>query len=909
MGLWQRIANTFGRKGLNQDIADELAFHLEQRERVKREQGLSAEEARAASLRKFGNVTLAAERTADSNLVLWLESVARDAGRALRLLWKSPAYTATAVLTLALGVGANAAVFTLMKLIVMDALPVQQPEQLVVLHDSGHELGGYGNRMGNPMSSAFSYPLYRDLSSATNGIFSGVLARAEGRFTSVTLTTASKTDRVAAELVAGNYFSLLGVRPWRGRLLAESDNETQSDAAVVLSYGFWERAFGGDLSILNRTIRLNDQPFLVAGITPPSFYGISLGSTTDIYVPVAMVHRLQPAGQDPLPDRNYAWLSLIARLKPGVTIQQAQSALGVIYPPLRDKQLAYVLAPSRGFLANFDRQHIELTPGGQGYSSLREELEKPLQYMFAMTGIFLLITLVNIANLLIARGSRRSREMAVRLSLGAPRSALVRQLLIESCLLAGFGGLSAIMLAYLGTPLLLKQFSADLSQAGIHGRPDGGVLALSLVLSLMCGLFFGLGPALQSARTKVAENLKREGAMHTSRGQWGRRGLMAAQVALSFVLLASALLLTVSLRNLRHVDVGFRVDHLIRFKLDPSAAGYSPKVEASFAETVREEIGRLRGVENAAVAVVPVMENSDAGSRIAVEGYQPLTSADAHSRNDPVSPSFFATMEATFVAGRAFSEDEMRRGYKAAVVNQTFVRHFCAGRNPIGTHFALGGGAHGLPWTIVGVVHDSEYLNVRGHIEQLVYWPYTESRDLHELTFYIRTKGEARAVIPEIRIAVRKMDVRVPVSAVAAMSELIENELFAERGLSLAASVFALLACTLVGVGLYGVMAYMVAQRRREFGIRLAVGASPRAIARMVLREGVAIGIAGLALGIPCAFASSRWGREALYGLQAMEAGIWVAGAIGILLVTMLTTWIPARVAARIDPQKALKDE
>ena len=524
MGLWRRIANTFERRRLQQEIADEMAFHLEQRERANRERGMTAEEARIAARRRVGNVTLANERTADSDVVRWMDSGARDARLALRLLRKSPTFTATAVVTLALGIGANTAVFTLMKLIVMDALPVRQPEQLVVLHDSGPKSSGYGNRMGNAMSSAFSYPVYGDLSSATIPIFSGVLARAQGRFTAVTLMTTSSTERIAAEFISGNYFSLLGVRPWRGRLLTESDNQPNSNAAAVLSYGFWEREFGGNPDIVNQTIRLNNHPFVVAGIAPPSFYGISLGETTDVYVPVAMVHRLQPAEENPLPDRNFAWLSLIARLKPGVTIQQAQSALGVIYPPLRDKQLTYISAPWHGFLENFKRQHIELTPGGQGYSSLREGLEKPLQYVFAMTGIFLLITLVNIANLLIVRGSRRAREMAVRLSLGAPRAALVRQLVIESCLLAGIGGACAMALAYLGTPLLLKQFSAGLSEAGIRGRPDGAVLGLSLAVSLTCGLLFGLGPAWQSMRTRVAENLKVEGGTHTSRGQWGRVG-------------------------------------------------------------------------------------------------------------------------------------------------------------------------------------------------------------------------------------------------------------------------------------------------------------------------------------------------------------------------------------------------
>ena len=909
MGLWQKIRNTFERRELDRDIGDELAFHLEQKERANLESGMTPEQARNAARQKFGNLTLANERTADSDMVRWMESVTRDVKLALRLLLKSPAFTFTAVTTIALGIGANTAVFTLMKLIVMDALPVRQPEQLVVLHDSGQKSGGYGTRMGNGMSSAFSYPLYRDLDAGTSQIFSGVLARAGGRFTSVTLSTNSIAERISAEFISGNYFHVLAVRPWRGRLLTEGDNKPNSDAAAVLSYGFWKREFGGDPSIVNQTIRLNGNPFVVAGITPPSFYGISLGETTDVYMPIAMVRRLQPAAEDPLSDRNYAWLSLIARMKPGVNMQQAQSALAVIFPPLRDKQLAYIRSPWRGFLEDFKRRYVELTPGGKGYSGLREELEKPLQYVFAMTGIFLLITLVNLANLLIARGARRAREMAIRLSLGAPKRALMRQVLLESCVLAAIGGVCGMALAYLATPLLLKQFSANLSEAGVEAHPDTFVLTLSLVASLGSGLLFGLGPAWQSVQAKVSETLKREGATHTSGSQWGRWVLIASQVALSFVLLASALLLTMSLRNLRHIDLGFRTDHLVRFKIDPSAVGYSQSSEAIFAENVREKVGRLPGVEGAAVAVTPVMENSDAGFSVAVEGYQPPTHADAQSRADPVSPNFLATMGIQLVAGRSFSDQEMRRSYKVAVVNQMFVRHFLGGRNPIGVHFAIGGGSHGLQWTILGVTRDSEYLNLRGHIEPMIYLPYASSQDLHELTFYVRSKGDERIILQEIRTAVQKLDARVPVSAVGTMTEQIDGDLFAERSLSLASIVFAVLACVLAGVGLYGVMAYMVTQRRREFGIRLAVGASPQVIARMVLREGGTIGIAGLALGIPCAFGVSRWGREALYGLQAMQLELWVLAGLGILLVAVLTAWVPARIAAGVDPQKTLRED
>jgi len=420
---------------------------------------------------------------------------------------------------------------------------------------------------------------------------------------------------------------------------------------------------------------------------------------------------------------------------------------------------------------------------------------------------------------------------------------------------------------------------------------------------------FGLGPVWQSTQTRVAEALKRENGTYTARAQWGRRWLIAAQVGLSFVLLASALLLTMSLRNLRHIDLGFRTEHLIRFKLDASAVGYSRVGATNFAESVREAVRRLPDVENAAVAEIPVMEDSDSGFNLAVEGYQPPTHADAQSRSDPVSPNFFATMDIPFVAGHSFSEAEMQRRYENAVVNQTFVRHFFVGRNPIGMHFGLGGSAHGLSWTIVGVVHDSEYLGLRGHIEPLFYLPYTMLGELHELTFYVRAKGWERSTIREIRNAVQRLDARVPVSAVATMSELIDDELFAERSLSLAAIVFATLACLLAAVGLYGVMAYMVTQRRREFGIRLAVGASPGLIERMVLREGGAIGIAGLALGIPCAFAAGKWGREALYGLQTIQFGIWPIAGLGILLVSLLAAWVPARIAARIDPQKTLREE
>ena len=910
MGFWRKMTNAFHRPQLQQDIADELAFHLEEREQMNRARGMTPAEAQMAARRQFGNLTLAVEQTTGAELMSWLESTIRDTRLTLRILAKSRLFTAVALLTLALGIGANTAVFTLMKLIVLDALPVSQPQRLVVLHDDGPEQRGYGNRMGNALSSAFSYPAYQDLRPASSDIFSDIVAFAGGGGFSATLTTMSNAERILPEYISANYFSVLGVHPWRGRLLAEADDLPSSDAAIVLSYGFWQHQFGGDPKILHQTVRLNNVPCLVVGITAPSFYGVSLGQVTDVYVPLALTHRLSPKGKDPLEDRNYSWLALVGRMKPGVTLAHAQTALTVIYPAVRDKQLADIPgSPWPGFLEAFKHQFISLTPGGQGYSTLREGLEKPLAYIFAMTGIFLLITLVNIANLLIARGSRRTQEMAVRLSLGAPRSALVRQLVIESCVLAGIGGLCGIALAYVATPVLLFQFASDLSQAGINVHPDVPVLILAFAASLASGLFFGLAPAWQSARTRVSESLKRETGTHTARAQWGRRILVGSQIALSFVLLVSALLFAKSLHNLRHIDVGFRTDHLLRFKLDPTSAGYAGVAAANFVESVRQKVALLPGVQDLAIAETPIMENSDGGFNLAVEGYDPPTHADAQTRNDWVGPSFFSTLSIPLSAGRTYSDEEMQRGYKFAVVNETFVKHFFAGRNPIGRHFGIGGGRHGLPWTIVGVVRDSRYLSARGHIEPLMYLPYTLQDSLHELTFYARIGKSANSVMPLIRRTVQKLDARVPVSAFGTMEEQLDSQLSAERGLSVAANVFAVLAFFLAGVGLYGVMAYRVTQRRREFGIRLAIGARPDVIARLVVKEGAVTGLAGLALGIPFALLASHWESNQLYGLTAQDPALWALAALGILAVTMLAIWLPAHSAAAIDPQKILRED
>jgi predicted permease len=845
------------------------------------------------------------ENATEAVFIAWFDKVTRDVRLAFRMGRKAPVYATMAVLSLALGRGATTMIFTLMKNVVLDSLPVPHAEQLVILHDIGRH---NGHTYDDGMRSSFSYPMYRDLNAASGAIFNGILAV---RNVVVTLSAKQTAERASGELVSGNFFDVLGVKPWRGRLLTPADDEKLGGhPVVVLGYGLWQRVFGGDPNVIGRTIHLNDYPYVVIGITPPTFYGTNLGNNAELFVPMMMKAQMTPTW-DGLLDRNDYWCSLVARMKDGMTITQAGAALKVLYAPVRDHDMAFLNRTSAADKREFGRNTIELSPGGKGYSDLRERLRDPLQFLTAMVGILLLIAIVNVANLMIARAIAREREMAVRLSVGAGRTALIRQLLVESLMIAATGGVLGILLAIAGTFGLTRFLSSSLSEASAEGHVDWRVLAFTAALTITSGIAFGLLPAWQSARTDVAGALRADGSLgHTGGRIWLRRVLASAQVGFSLLLLTAAILFTRSLQNLQHINVGFRTDHLVTFKIDPAEGGYSQSRIKSFAPQLQSALRAIPGVQNAGVVTVPILEDNDEGSNITVEGDRPRANADQQVLMNNVSAGFFTTMQIPLLAGRTIDESDFLPSSKVAVVNETFVKHFFDdGRNPLGVHFGFGAGKVKMKWTIVGVVEDSEHSKLRSKVMPFVYMPYLVDAKLSSLSFYVRTQGDERAIMQVIRRTVSHLDASLPVYGMKTMTSIIDESLFAERGLGLLSIGFAVLATLLAIVGLYGVMSYSVTRRQREFGIRIAIGAAPGSILKMVLREAVLVGALGLLCTLPFVFASASLVRSLLYGVEPNDPVIVSAAAILLLLVAVIAGLRPALHAARTDPMAALRAE
>jgi len=901
----RKLFNSWSKDKLQSDVDDELAFHLEQRAKENRQNGMTDEEAHSSAYRRLGNLTLARERTAEADLFGWLECWLSDLRLSIRSLRKAPVFTLMTILSLSLGIGATTIVFTVTKQVVLDFLPVPQPERLVILHNEGVEEGHTRN---TGIRSAFSYPLYRDMNAATGALFQGIVGRlAEG----VTLAHGQESELVRCELVSGNYFDVLGVRSWRGRLLHASDDQRPgAHPVVVLSYGYWQRKFGSEVSVLGQTIRLNNHPFIIIGVAARGFDGLDLATPPAVFVPMMMKHQITPTW-DGLADRLDHWCNLVARLAPGVTLEKAQARLNVIYPSLRKQDLPFIKSPGADFLKAFAKNHVALQAGGKGYSDVRETLRNPLRFLSWMVAILLLITIVNVANLLIARAASKRREIAIRMAVGAGKVALLRQLLVESLTLAALGGVSGLALTYFVTPVLLHFLSSDLSDSSIRAIPDWRIVAFASLVSVGAGLAFGLLPSWQAARTNVGDALKTESVSgHTGERYLLRRVLVASQVAFCLVLLSSALLFARSLRNLEHIQLGFDLSNLLTFKINAAGAGYSQSRIRAFAAELNQQLIHLSGVEGSGLVTVPIIEDTDRGTSITVEGYKPASHDDEEARLNEVSPGLFPTLKVPLLSGRWLADGDLAPNSKTALVNAHFAKHFFHGRSPLGAHFGFGSGTGvKMPWTIVGVVGDSVHSSLRTKIESYVYPAYTSSDELSTLTFYLRTRGRQESVKRDIQRIVHRYDSNLPVYDLRSMDETVAQQLFAERGLGLLSILFSALAILLALIGLYGVMAYAVARRRREFGVRMAIGATPRTILAMMLREAVVLGLIGVITAIPLVFAAGRAIQSSLYGVEANSPLLISIAASFLLLCLASAAFVPARRAARIDPQAALRSE
>ncbi len=848
----------------------------------------------------------------------WVEMVGRDFGYAVRTLRRSRGFAAVAALTLALGIGANTAIFTLLDQILLRLLPVKNPQQLLLLTMRGRH---YGNNWGG---NAISYPMYRDFQDH-NEVFSGMFCRFPEH---VSMTFGGQSERVAAELVSGTYFSVLGVGTAVGRAIGPDDDRVPNGhPLVMLSYDFWKQRFGGDSQIVGKTILVNNHQMTIIGVAQAGFDGVELGYATKIFVPVMMEQEIIIGPMKMLTDRRSRWVNAFGRVNPSVSQEKAKASLQPFMHSMLEQEVKE--AAFRNASA-YDREQflkcwIDVLPGSQGRASLRRELRTPLWVLMATTGMVLLIASANIANLLLARATGRQKEIAVRLAMGATRGRIVTQLLIETLSLSALGGILGLALAFWGDKALMAIYlPSDSGNLNISTAPDLRILAFTLVVTVVTGVIFGLAPALQSTRPDVGRTLKDQAGAVVGGGHGRlRNALVVTQVALSLLLLIGAGLFLRSLKNLSNLGTGFPAERLVGFNIDPSLNGYTPQQLNTFYQQLTDNLGAIPGVKSVAVASMRIMENDEWDSGLTAEGYSP-SKPDDHPQAymNQIGPGYFATLGVPIVAGRDFrltdnrvvkragATDEFDTTPTTVIINEKFAQRFFAGRNPVGMHLGFGTdpGTH-TDMEIIGVVKDIKYTNLRDEIPIQAYVPYMNSPYLGGMTIYARTAGEPNQLMSSVRAKMRELDSNVPIYAMRTMDEQISNSLSTERMIASLSTVFGFVATVLAIIGLYGVMSYSVAQRTREIGIRMALGAEQGKVIGMVMREVVTLIAIGVAVGVPAALVLTRVVKSQLYGLEAHDP--WTLGLATALLamVACAAGYVPALRASRVDPMKALRYE
>ena len=832
---------------------------------------------------------------------LWL-----DLQFALRNLRRSPLFTFVAVASLALGIGANTAIFTLIDQLMLRLLPVRDPNQLVMIWSTGPHMGS------NRGARASSYPMYQDYQRLAKA-FSYVFCRFE---TSTSVSFNGQTERVDAELVSGNYFQALGVNPAAGRVFSpeQDDRVYKGQPSVVLSYPYWMSRFAGDPAVVGQKIIVDNYPMTIVGVSAAGFLGLDPSHTPQIRIPVQMKPLMTP-GWDDIGDRRSQWIQMFARMRPGFTLDSAKASLQPLFhqilvdelarPEMRDTNDYY----RKRFLA----RQVRMEAAATGYSQMRQSYSTALVVLMCMVGLVLLIACFNVANLLIAQAMARQKEMAVRLAVGASRGQIVTQLLIESLLLSAAGGLAGLFLAIGIIRMLLSFLPTGGSPLMLSANPDLRILAFNAGLALLTGLLFGLAPALQSMRVDLWSTLKDVvGAIAGGSGSVRlRKILVTAQVAFSFLLLAGAGLFVKTLANLKETNAGFRdIDNLATFQVDPALSGYDiPRIK-EFYRRLLQDIQMVPGVKSAAYAMVPVLSGGEWDSSMSVEGHRIKDGEDMQAFMNGISGDYWKTMGVPLLAGRDFDSRDDGKKITVAIVNRKFAAHFFGSENPIGRHIGFGEGPKAkLDIEIVGVTEDSLYEGPREGVHRQVFVPFRQSDYPAGVSFYVRTSLDSKSLFSALRDKVRAIDPAMPVYEMKTLENQLDDTLSTERLIAVLSAAFGVLATLLAALGLYGVMAFVVARRTKEIGLRMALGASQGGVVWMVLREALSLLGIGLAVGVPSAFLLSRYVSSQLFGVKPTD--VWTAAAALLILagVAAGAGWLPARRASAIDPIKALRYE
>jgi predicted permease len=830
----------------------------------------------------------------------------QDVRYGLRMLAKNPGFTAIAVLTLALGIGANTAIFSLLNQILLRRLPVRNPKELVVLKSPGPKSGHIWSDGDD--SEIFSYPLYKGLAKNTS-VFDGVIARYAF---SASISNHGQTDLGSGELVSGNYFQTLGVGAALGRVLTPEDDVVPGGHPIVmLSHAYWVQHFGADASVLNKTILVNNTEMTVVGVAQAGFAGIQAGQTPNLFVPMMMKPQMTPI-RNGLDDWNDSWLAVLARRKPGVSLEQSEAGINAEYRPLLEQQLATIKEWGEKKRQTFLNKKILLFSGAQGRTTLQRDSGPALAALFAMAVLVLLISCTNVANILLAQGAARQREFAIRTALGAGRVRIMRQVMAESLLCAFAGGALGLVIGAWLVNILTRAVVAEGGIRGLSSKLDGSILWFAIGATVASGLVFGLVPAWRVTRTTVSEMLKNQGSTSSAGPSHVRfrKFLVAGQVAFTLLLLTGATLFTRTLWNLRKQNLGINTEKVITFSIAPQLNGYDTAKTVQLVDQLRERVAALPVVRGVGSSEIALLTGTDMGGNITIEGRENLESDESHVNFDAVSPNYFSTLGVPLLSGREFNAGDTGASPKVAIVNEAMAKTFFPKRDPVGVHFAQGGGHDVKPnIEIVGVVKNAKEANVRTEDRPYFYLPYSQVKALVGMSFYVRAKQDPLLITNELREAVRQLDGNLPVYELKTVERVVDEDLFTERMVAGLSASFGGLAALLAALGIYGVLAYLVVQRTREIGIRMALGARPGNVRLLIFREVGFMVFAGVIVGLPLAYGLARLSESLLFGVRAGDPLIYVLTLAVVGVVASAACYVPARRATRVHPIVALRYE
>ena len=823
----------------------------------------------------------------------------------MRALLKAPLITAVAVASLGLGLGSTSAIFSLFNQMLMQPLPVPAPDRLVNLSSPGPKPGSQSCGLQGDCDNAFSYPMFRDLEREQH-VFTGLAAH---RLIGANLAYGGQTINTEMMLVSSSYFPVLAIQPALGRLIGPGDDRAPGESpVVVLSHGFWTRRFAADPGVLNQTMIVNGQPLTIIGVAPRGFSGTAIGAQPSVFVPITLNDPVNPWSKR-LDDRRMYYAYLFGRLVPGATIEQARAALGTTYHGIiNEVEAPLQKGMSDQTLAKFRAKPLVLEAGSRGQSSVPTRAGPALAMLLGVTAFVLLIAAANVANLLLVRSAARAGEMAVRLSIGASRMDLVRQLLTESLLLAALGGVAGIAVAQWTLDLIASLLPA-LAVRGFDFHVDRGVLAFAGLLTIGTGLLFGLFPAMHSTRSDLISALKGQsgqpsGARAAARF---RTSLATTQIALSMALLVAAGLFTKSLMHISRVDLGVKADHVVLFTVSPTLNGYAADRSRQLFGQIEDRLAAAPGVTTVTGALVALLSGDNWGNDVSVEGYPAGPDTDMNSRYNEIAPDYFRTLGVPLVAGREFTRSDSIGSPKVAIVNEAFARKFNLGRDAVGKHI----GDRGKPpdTEIVGLVQNAKYSDVKREVPPLFFRPYRQSERFYSLTFYARTSIDPESFLPMVPRMMAAIDPTLPVEGLRTLPQQVRENVFLDRMISVLSAAFAGLATLLAAIGLYGVLAYTVSQRTREIGLRMALGADASRVRAMILRQVGVMTVVGGAVGLGTAAWLAKLAQSQLFQMTGSDPAVLVGAAAALTIVAFAAGGIPAHRASQVDPMRALRYE